>query len=194
MDRDRHERRRPLGRRGGRQRCLGGRSRLAAVRPAGSSAMARRCRGEAPNTSRPELPATEPNGVASQSRAFGPGGDTPRIRCTRTRPRPHADARVTAFHGTDERVAIDAATHAEEPTAGPDPPPRRLAAAGEVVLHALGDLLLVVCELVDRRALLSDRQHGVRPGPRTAICGRNIRNRSAISGKRRGSERGRIAA
>src|SRR5207248_10797646 len=63
-----------------------------------------------------------------------------------------------------------------------------LAAAGEVVLQPLRHLLLVVCELVVRRAQLSDGQHGGRrrvgASPMHVVC---PRSGGWESGPRRGA-------
>lgn len=87
--------------------------------------------------------------------------------CRPPRREAFAGARVAAVHGAHEAGPVDLTTETDATAATADPAAGRLAPAREVILDALRDLLLVVCELIDRRAELSDRQYGRRtPGER----------------------------
>ena len=59
---------------------------------------------------------------------------------------------IEAVHRAHERRPDRPGPRHRRPAAGADPPARRLASAGEVVLDPLRDLLLVVCELIVRSA------------------------------------------
>jgi hypothetical protein len=64
------------------------------------------------------------------------------------RPKALTGTRIATAHRAHERVAVDLAGDADYPGPAADPTPRRLPPAGEVILHTLRNLLLVVSELV----------------------------------------------
>jgi hypothetical protein len=75
---------------------------------------------------------------------------------------PLAGSWIAAVHRAHDPLATHLPANAEDAGSGARPAARCLAPPGDVVLQALGNLLLVVSELVRRRAEVSDGQHGRR--------------------------------